>query len=692
MRLFNLFYWIRYYKNWIISIFIFTILFFISVFLSYEWSLRFAGLNTPLVAFVYESLSHTMFLYGTVVLIGLILVAAVRLIGFFQAKDVEILLQATTRELRRQNKKQGDEIRQLFSVLMRENIGILVTKGGKVVWGNQAMDIFLKGRPNDWRGHVAADLFAEPNEIAKIIGKGRRFTFKSKTWTTQSLLTNRMGRRILYQVFSFALKEGNPRQGMVWLFQDFSAEARNIELEKYYQTVFRVLSILHHFNDNDNEYDLLRHMLNEVIGIYGLKTAFFLGYRDKKLHVDFVVGDDHAFPHVMKDIDLENPALQNVAVVKAFMTLRAVGYSDIRNIPYYQESFARKNRKPVLSTYAFPIVIEGKIEGVVSLYGHAVGFFSDSLIFRLQQLLSEICENIAAIRLRRRTQVAIHQYEERLRLQIHELESNKEIMQKQTDELNLIIHDLVEARDAAESANTAKSEFLAHMSHELRTPLNAILGFSEVMQNGVFGPVPDKYQEYVRYIYTSGQYLLSLINDILDLSSVEGGHQKLVDTQVLVESVLQDAIGIIRRYPGGSTREITWHSATMHPTLYLDERSLKQIFLNILSNAVKFTTDEGGKIHIEIGLTKKKEMRIVISDNGIGIPKDKAQQLFQPFSQVENVLTRRHKGTGLGLVLIKRLMELQQGKVTLDSEVGKGTSLILTFPRERVILAKRRKK
>lgn len=692
MRLFNLFYWISYYKNWIISIFIFTILFFVSIILSFEWTLRTIGVNKPLVSFVYESLSHTMFLYGTVVFLGLVLIIMVRLIGFFRAKDIEILLQTTTRELRRQNKNQGEDVRQLFSILMRENIALLITKGGKVFFGNQAMGNFFSGKPNDWKDKLAADLFYDSNEIAKIIGKARRFVSKNKTWTTQATLTNRHGKRVLYQIFSFALREGNPRQGMVWLFQDFSAEARNIELEKYYQTVFRVLSILHHFNDNDNEYDLLRQMLSEVIGIYGLKTAFFLGYRDKKLHVNFAVGDDHAFPRVMKVIDLQKSSLRDVAVVKAFTKLKAAGYNDIRNIPYYKEYFARKNRKPVLSTYAFPIVIEGKVEGVVSLYGHTVGFFSDNLIFRLQQLLSEICENIATIRLRRRTQMAIHQYEERLRLQIHELENNKEIMQKQTDELNLIIHDLVEARDAAESANTAKSEFLAHMSHELRTPLNAILGFSEVMQNGVFGPIPEKYQEYVRYIYTSGQYLLSLINDVLDLSSIEGGHQKLVDTQVLVEAVLQDTIGIIRRYPGGSEREITYHSEITDPTLYMDERSLKQIFLNILSNAVKFTMDEGGKIHVEISLTKKKEMRIVISDNGIGIPKDKAKQLFQPFSRVENVLTRRHKGTGLGLILIKRLMELQQGKVALDSEVGEGTSLILTFPRERVVLAKRGKK
>lgn len=687
---FNLAYYLKYYKNWIISGLIFTVLFFISVLLSYEWSLRFLGVNTPLVSFVYESLSHTLFLYGSIVLLGIVLVVFVRLIGFFRSKDVEALLQMTTEELRGENLRLTEEVRRYFSILMRAPTGILITRAERVLLCNEMMFPFLEEKPEQAIGRSMIGLFPSKEEAGKIFEKGRTILLRNKSWMTQSLMTTRDGRRILYQITAFCLKEGAPKKGIVWIFQDYSAEARNIELEKYYQTVFRVLMILHHFNDNDNEYDLFKQMLNEVIGIYGLKTAFFLDYRDKKLHINFVVGEDHAFPGVQRIIDLEDPALKDVAVVKAFMTQKAMGFSDIRNIRYYKESFYRRNKKPVLSTYAFPIIIEGKVEGVVSLYGHTVGFFSDSLVFRLQQLLSEICENIAAIRLRRRTQIAIHQYEEKLRLQIHELEGNKKIMQKQADELTVVIRDLTEARDAAESANKAKSDFLANMSHELRTPLNAILGFSEAMETEVFGPLPSQYKEYVQYVYSSGKYLLSLINDILDLSSVEGGHQKLVDTRVPVDTFIESVINVVKRYPGGEKRTIRWQTHCPGAELLIDERSLKQIFLNILSNSIKFT-QEGGLVDIDISMTRRKEMRIIVSDNGVGIPKDKIGQLFQPFSQVENVMTRKHKGTGLGLVLIKRLMELQQGSVQLESEYGHGTRLILTFPKERVFKAKRKK-
>ncbi len=681
MNLRTLSFYLKRYKNWIIALVIFTIAFACSMFVSYEWSSRFLYKDTFRVEFVFETLSHALFLYSSIITLSIALICLVRILGFFHKKDVEILLENTRRELQAENDVLSNRLRYFLTVMNQAPAGFLVTRGGRIVQCNMAMNPFLATTPEAAIGKRPDRIFPNREEISKVFDKSMTILKRRPTAILQAQLTKRDGNRTLYQVLSFPLEKGKLQKGIAWIFQDFSAEAWNIELEKYYQTIFRVLSLLHDFNDVDDDYELLHRVLNEIIGIYGLKTGYFLNYYDKKLHVKFAVGDDLVFPFVRQEIDMHDPSFKDIAVVRAFMTQHAVGFSDIRDIPYYRESFRRRSRKTVMSTYAFPIIIEGKVEGVVSLYGHKVDFFSGSLIFRLQQLLSEICENIGLIRLRRRTQRAIHQYEERLRVQIHELEENKVEMQKQA-----VV--LTEARATAERANRSKSEFIANMSHELRTPLNAILGFSEAMVSETFGPLPKQYKEYTQYVYSSGQYLLSLINDILDLSSIEGGRPKLKDTDIDVGALMTSVMDVVHCYPGGSDRKMTYRIRPKSLHVLMDERSLKQILLNILSNAIKFTEDNG-EIDVQVGLTSKGELKIVVRDNGIGIPKERIKDLFQPFSQIENVMTRRHQGSGLGLVLVKRLTELQQGTVNLDSKEGVGTRVTLMFPAERVLLERK---
>ncbi|HKY85475.1 MAG TPA: HAMP domain-containing sensor histidine kinase, partial [Pseudorhodoplanes sp.] len=235
-----------------------------------------------------------------------------------------------------------------------------------------------------------------------------------------------------------------------------------------------------------------------------------------------------------------------------------------------------------------------------------------------------------------------------------------------------------EEKNRAEDANQTKSKFLANMSHELRTPLNAIIGFSEIMESGMFGALgADKYHEYCRDIRQSGQYLLDVINDVLDMSKIEAGRLKLAAEDVDLDRILADAMRVVS--VRGQEKEITL-SSRIAPgiTFKADRRALKQIALNLLSNSVKFTPVHG-RITVR-GRRSKSCVTIAISDTGIGIPKDALKKLGRPFEQVESQLTKTHHGSGLGLAIAKSLAELHGGTMQIRSKVGKGTLVVVRLP------------
>jgi two-component system cell cycle sensor histidine kinase PleC len=209
------------------------------------------------------------------------------------------------------------------------------------------------------------------------------------------------------------------------------------------------------------------------------------------------------------------------------------------------------------------------------------------------------------------------------------------------------------------------------MSHELRTPLNAIIGFSEIMEAAMFGPLgAKKYSEYSRDIRQSGQYLLDVINDILDMSKIEAGGIRLSPEDVELEPIIADC-----------QRVVLGRASEKHLIrLKADRRALKQIVLNLLSNAVKFTP-EGGAVTM-IGRARGGKITIAIADNGIGIPKDALRKLGRPFEQVESQLTKRHQGSGLGLAIAKSLVELHGGGMRIVSTLGKGTMVVVRLPLE----------
>ena len=246
---------------------------------------------------------------------------------------------------------------------------------------------------------------------------------------------------------------------------------------------------------------------------------------------------------------------------------------------------------------------------------------------------------------------------------------------------------LLREKEAAEVANRAKSEFLANMSHELRTPLNAVIGFSEIITTEAFGPdATVRYREYAADIMASGQHLLAVINDILDMSKIEAGQMAMQDVPVDVARVIDASTRIVQSRASDGQLTLAVDPCSEQLRLMADERMLKQMLLNLLSNAVKFTR-EHGRILIRTRLEADGALTIDVIDTGIGIPATHLNLVLEPFRQVDNGLARRYEGTGLGLPLVKSMVELHGGSLELRSELGAGTTARLRFPARRVSIA-----
>ncbi len=240
-------------------------------------------------------------------------------------------------------------------------------------------------------------------------------------------------------------------------------------------------------------------------------------------------------------------------------------------------------------------------------------------------------------------------------------------------------------RHKAEEANRAKSAFLANMSHELRTPLNAIMGFSEVLENELFGPMQNNaYKDYAGDIHNSGRYLLTLINDILDLSRIEAGRRDIVEEPTHVQDCMDHAKNMLVGRATEKTIDIVVSAPANLPKVLCDYRALNQIAINLLTNAVKFTP-ENGKVTITARVVPDGRMAVIVSDNGPGIPKAEQQQLLRAFSRGSHATKLAIEGAGLGLPIVKGLMDVHGGTLEIVSETGKGTDIICYFPAARVL-------
>jgi signal transduction histidine kinase len=237
----------------------------------------------------------------------------------------------------------------------------------------------------------------------------------------------------------------------------------------------------------------------------------------------------------------------------------------------------------------------------------------------------------------------------------------------------------------SEAANHAKNDFLAVMSHELRTPLNAIIGFSEIIANQMFGPVGEaKYADYAADIRSSGTHLLSIINDILDISKAEAGKLQLEEDALDPVEALNRTMRMFRQRASELGIDLSFRVRDDLPWILADPRLFNQVTINLTSNALKFTP-EGGKVSVELGLTSNGDLSLTVQDTGIGIRQEDITRVFEPFVQVEGAMSRSHQGTGLGLPLVRKIMDLHGGSVWLESELGKGTLASVTFPQSRLV-------
>jgi signal transduction histidine kinase len=252
-------------------------------------------------------------------------------------------------------------------------------------------------------------------------------------------------------------------------------------------------------------------------------------------------------------------------------------------------------------------------------------------------------------------------------------------------------HLLLTEKDRSESllekvqaASNAKTAFLANMSHELRTPLNAIIGFSEMMKRQMFGPLgSDRYRSYVTDIHSSGSHLLDIINDILDLSKAEAGKLTLHEEVVQPCEVIDACLRMFMEATAAHGVRLSFQVPERRPCLFADPRLLRQAVANLVSNGVKFT-QAGGAVTVSCGLESDGSYKITVEDTGVGIAEENLTKVLEPFVQVESAYSRRYAGTGLGLPLVRKIVELHDGKVELRSKLGLGTAVTAWFPAARV--------
>ncbi len=325
------------------------------------------------------------------------------------------------------------------------------------------------------------------------------------------------------------------------------------------------------------------------------------------------------------------------------------------------------------SSMAVPLIARGgDTIGLLNLYSPEPHFFTENRIRIIQAFANQAATAIENVKL-------VEDMDRRIKERTKALETTNLELEAINQELQLRKQEAETARMVAEEANRAKSEFLANMSHELRTPLNVIIGFSEMMLKGIAGPLTEKQEEYLKDIHESGEHLLELINDILDLSKVEAGRLELEYEKINIRNIIEESLVFIREKCIKHRIAINIDLDNSVLEMEADRTRLKQVLVNLLTNAAKFTPD-GGSITIRTRKEEDNYIEFTVEDTGIGIKKEDIPKLFQPFQQLNTIYNKKQPGTGLGLAICKRIVETHGGRIWVESEPGKGSKFKFTIP------------
>ncbi len=355
-------------------------------------------------------------------------------------------------------------------------------------------------------------------------------------------------------------------------------------------------------------------------------------------------------------------------VTRVFTTGEPLWIEDVTNHPNYSRTKGSDQDIRVRAGFALPVKAQGKVVAVLEFYSDQVIAPNDELL----QSLIHIGTQLGPVFERKQAEKGLRQAMD----EVDEANRSLEIkIQERTFELNA-------AKDQAERASQTKSEFLANMSHELRTPLNAIIGFSEMIKEAMFGPLQVQYQDYAKDINDSGEHLLGIIADILDLSKVEAGELEIEVEEVDVEKASAACKTMVQGRVEEAMIDLIFDVTPDLPPIYADPLRLKQILLNLIGNAIKFTP-EGGTITVSGEVYCEGGVALVVKDTGIGIAKQDIPKVMEKFGQVRGGHTHAHEGAGLGLAMSNSLMMQHGGTLSIESKIGKGTIVTLVFPPER---------